>query len=343
MEWDDARAAQRQILLGRPVAYYTDVAAHFEHQDWLPPHGRRPVRGDPGLGTERMRTAYNGGVEGSTISLPWGDGQTTTGTDLDANHYGTLDYDAESGTDHAQFRQYSSAQGRWLAPDPYSGSYTVWNPQSFNRYVYAGNNPLAAVDPSGMCEAYDGYGGVGCTWNLMVGLGGSGGGSYGGGGGGVSGIVTPDNGVPVQFIGYDANGDPVWENLANGETFGQSGADELGISDLWFDGNSTNSYFGINSVSGGSGGGGASAASNGLPPVVDKLIRYIMDKVMSKGSPASGIPWNIDKRIINCTDNLLRDITEKVKDVTNPQSSVDPLGNFQRCMQGLSDPLTNPF
>jgi RHS repeat-associated protein len=125
----------------KPVAYYTTAndgaaATHFEHQDWL--------------GTERMRTTYNGGVEGTFKSLPFGDGQVFTGADTDANHYATLDHDTETDTDHAQFRQYSNTQGRWLSPDPYYGSYKWRNPQSFNRYVYAGNNPLAAVDPSGL-------------------------------------------------------------------------------------------------------------------------------------------------------------------------------------------------
>jgi RHS repeat-associated protein len=89
-------------------------------------------------------------VEGSYISLPFGDGQVTSGSDTDANHYAQLDHDTESDTDHAQFRQYSNAHGRWLAPDPYSGSYDASNPQSMNRYVYALNSPLAAVDPSGL-------------------------------------------------------------------------------------------------------------------------------------------------------------------------------------------------
>jgi RHS repeat-associated protein len=139
-EWNGATRAQikgKYYWGALPVAYYANGAVHFEHQDWL--------------GTERERTTYNGGVEGSYISLPFGDGfSTLTGADADANHYGTLDHDAETATDHAQFRQYSEAQGRWLSPDPYSGSYDASNPQSFNRYVYAGNNPLAAVDPSGL-------------------------------------------------------------------------------------------------------------------------------------------------------------------------------------------------
>jgi YD repeat-containing protein len=52
---------------GKPVAYYANGAAHFEHQDWL--------------GTERMRTTYNGVVEGTFTSLPFGDGQATNGAD----------------------------------------------------------------------------------------------------------------------------------------------------------------------------------------------------------------------------------------------------------------------
>jgi RHS repeat-associated protein len=139
-EWNGTTRAQlkgKYYWGGAPVAYYANGAAHFEHQDWL--------------GTERLRTAYNGGVEGSYNSQPWGDGHATqTGSDLDANHYAQLDYDAESDTDHAQFRQYSNAQGRWLSPDPYDGSYDASNPQSMNRYVYALNNPLRYVDPLGL-------------------------------------------------------------------------------------------------------------------------------------------------------------------------------------------------
>lgn len=143
----------------KPVAFYTTAsgggaATHFEHQDWL--------------GTERMRTAYNAstlgspaGVDGSYASLPWGDSQTQTksgGSDQDASHFAALDTDNESNTEHAQFRQYSSVEGRWLKPDPYSGSYDYSNPQSLNRYVYAANNPLSNIDPSGLNTILCDYG-----------------------------------------------------------------------------------------------------------------------------------------------------------------------------------------
>jgi RHS repeat-associated protein len=142
-EWNGATLAQikgKYYWGTRPVAYYSGNATHFEHPDWM--------------GTERMRTTYNSAlspayaVEGSFTSLPFGDGLSAYGTDT--THYATLDSDQESGTAHAQFRQYSSAQGRWLSPDPYGGSYSFHNPQSFNRYSYVLDNPLTLTDPSGL-------------------------------------------------------------------------------------------------------------------------------------------------------------------------------------------------
>jgi RHS repeat-associated protein len=148
-EWNGAHAQLKGKYYwgGKPVAYYTTASsgsagAHFEHTDWL--------------GTERMRTTYNSAanptyaVEASYTSLPWGDAQTPAANGSDAAHYAQLDHDAETNTDHADYRQYSNQQGHWLSPDPYDGSYNGSNPQSMNRYVYAANNPLSNVDPSGL-------------------------------------------------------------------------------------------------------------------------------------------------------------------------------------------------
>jgi RHS repeat-associated protein len=86
--------------------------------------------------------------------MPWGDGYTATvyssGADQDNEHFAGLERDAESGTEHAQFRNYTSNQGRWLVPDQYMGSYDFTNPQSMNRYAYVLNNPASMVDPSGL-------------------------------------------------------------------------------------------------------------------------------------------------------------------------------------------------
>jgi len=65
---------------------------------------------DP-LGTERLRTYYDGSIAGTYQTLPFGDGFISNCTDADPYHFAQLLHDAESGTEHAQMRQYSSAQG----------------------------------------------------------------------------------------------------------------------------------------------------------------------------------------------------------------------------------------
>ena len=94
-----------------------------------------------------------------------------------------LDYDSESNTDHAQFRQYSSTEGRFLSPDPYGGSYDPANPQSFNRYEYAMDNPLSNIDPSGL-DCQDGWYSADEEGDCFPGVPGYGGGGGAGAGGG---------------------------------------------------------------------------------------------------------------------------------------------------------------
>ncbi len=90
------------------------------------------------------------GPPATFTSLPWGDVQASTGSDTDAYHYAMLDYDSETNTDHAQFRQFANTAGSWMSPDPYFGSYDFATPQSFNRYSYTMNNPLSMTDPMGL-------------------------------------------------------------------------------------------------------------------------------------------------------------------------------------------------
>jgi RHS repeat-associated protein len=55
--------------------------------------------------------------------------------------------DAESNLDYFGARYFSGAQGRFTSVDP--GRADSTNPQSWNRYVYAINNPLKYIDPDG--------------------------------------------------------------------------------------------------------------------------------------------------------------------------------------------------
>ena len=146
------------------------------------------------LGSLAVQTNSSGTVTGSNVFLPFGDLLSSTTSDV--FQYTGLPQDTENSSDHATYRNLSTTQSRWLSPDPYNGSYDITNPQSFNRYVYAMNNPLARPDPTGLdgdcgitCAGENGNGGVG---------GGGGGDPFGFGGGGVP---DPCAGATVCVVG----------------------------------------------------------------------------------------------------------------------------------------------
>jgi len=57
--------------------------------------------------------------------------------------------DSESGLDYFGARYYASSMGRWLSPDKPFADQHAQNPQSWNLYAYARNNPLTVFDPNG--------------------------------------------------------------------------------------------------------------------------------------------------------------------------------------------------
>ncbi|MBZ5489706.1 MAG: hypothetical protein LAO76_02095 [Acidobacteriia bacterium] len=63
--------------------------------------------------------------------------------------------DPESQLDYFGARYYSSALGRWMRPDRPFSDQTAVNPQSWNLYVYAQNNPINATDPDGRQVLWD--------------------------------------------------------------------------------------------------------------------------------------------------------------------------------------------
>lgn len=69
-----------------------------------------------------------------------------TGKERDAETAGS----ASQGLDFFGARYYSGAQGWFTSPDPLVDSARPEDPQSWNRYAYARNNPLRFVDPTGL-------------------------------------------------------------------------------------------------------------------------------------------------------------------------------------------------
>jgi len=52
--------------------------------------------------------------------------------------------------DHMGAREFDMFRGRFTGVDPHISSFAIGNPQRWNRYSYASNNPPRYVDPSGM-------------------------------------------------------------------------------------------------------------------------------------------------------------------------------------------------
>lgn len=87
----------------------------------------------------------------STAYAPFGEQYAKSGTS-DASFTGQGSLTASSLYDFT-FRRMSQSQGRWISPDPAGlAAVDAANPQSWNRYVYVTNNPLALVDSLGLCD-----------------------------------------------------------------------------------------------------------------------------------------------------------------------------------------------
>jgi RHS repeat-associated protein len=109
------------------------------------------------LNSPRVLTNQNGNVISRRDHMPFG--ETIAVSRNATEKYGVNDglrksftgyeRDSESSLDFAEARYYNSAHGRFTAVDPLLMSGVASNPQTFNRYVYAGNNPTRRTDPNG--------------------------------------------------------------------------------------------------------------------------------------------------------------------------------------------------
>jgi RHS repeat-associated protein len=120
-------------------AQYTGASlSSYWHPDWL--------------GTSQMETTPSGYVSGVASLGPFGE---LPNTDISSNIQETFTGSAylEKEFDLWDFpaREYNWNQARWVTPDP-AGVNAVdpTNPQSWNRYAYVLNNPLALIDPLGL-------------------------------------------------------------------------------------------------------------------------------------------------------------------------------------------------
>jgi len=86
-----------------------------------------------------------GQVIGQQGSYPFG--QSWYSSNGNEFAFTTYQRDSESGLDYAMVRYYDSSAARFCSADPVGGQ--VDDPQTWNRYTYARNDPIDLTDPSG--------------------------------------------------------------------------------------------------------------------------------------------------------------------------------------------------
>jgi len=146
-----------------------DLAAEYSSQPPSMPCQTCYLTADH-LGSTRVITDQNGNAVSRHDFLPFGE-ELVTSNRTAALDYGVADNvmhrytgqqrDLEGpGLDFFRARYFHGAQGRFTSPDP-SIPFSlkkdrfqawIWNPQHWNKYAYALNNPFLYVDPSGMVE-----------------------------------------------------------------------------------------------------------------------------------------------------------------------------------------------
>jgi RHS repeat-associated protein len=105
---------------------------------------------DDHLGSTRLVTDQNGSVVARHDYLPFGEETAPNAADNINQKFTGKERDQETGIDYFGARYYGGALGRFTSPDPISGTVLhILNPQRWNMYAYAVNNPLAFVDPDG--------------------------------------------------------------------------------------------------------------------------------------------------------------------------------------------------
>jgi len=107
------------------------------------------------LGSHSMVTSATGSCEQDIDYFPYG-GIIVDHCPNVAQHYRFTgkERDSESGLDNFGARYNASSMGRFMTPDPSNLSVDFWLPQTWNRYAYALNNPLAVVDRNGLWPWY---------------------------------------------------------------------------------------------------------------------------------------------------------------------------------------------
>src|SRR5215470_13861300 len=150
-------------------------------------------------GSIRMITDANGQVVERHDYMPFGE-EWPASSSAQRRLYVGKERDQETALDYSGARYYAPGTGRFISPDPLtSDAIRIVNPQRWNRYAYAANDPLTYGDPDGLDVI---------VFNFVNGAGGN----------GHIGImaVDPNTGAGL-YGGFNPAHDGFWASLHDGE------------------------------------------------------------------------------------------------------------------------------
>jgi RHS repeat-associated protein len=123
---------------GRIIAFYEGSSeTYFRHVN--------------ALGSTTALTNHAGAGAEDLVFYPWGQILASQGSIEDLRYAGFQEIYPDLGLYPTPTRLYPPNEGRWLTPDP--GGITAVkldDPQTWNMYAYAGNNPTTNTDPDGL-------------------------------------------------------------------------------------------------------------------------------------------------------------------------------------------------
>jgi RHS repeat-associated protein len=131
-------------LPGGGTAIYSGGSLQsYGHVDWL--------------GSSRLTSTPARAATGENARAPFGEPYAVLNTVPNQSYFASLDQNIATDLYDTQNREYQTKQGRWITPDPAGlAAADPSNPQTWNRYAYALNNPLSNTDPTGLDGCQEG-------------------------------------------------------------------------------------------------------------------------------------------------------------------------------------------
>jgi RHS repeat-associated protein len=156
--WHPSAGLRASGMSGLDVLVETDATGN-NPAEYIFFGGKRIARRDPDgavlyyfadhLGSSRVVTNVTGTIVDESDYYPFGGERIVVNNDPNPYKFTSKERDGESGLDNFGVRYFGSAFGRFMSPDDFWKDSSVRDPQSWNKYAYARNNPLRYVDPTG--------------------------------------------------------------------------------------------------------------------------------------------------------------------------------------------------